>query len=66
MISDFTAGQGSEDLIDLSAFGLSDFSDVQSRASNVGADVIIDLGNGDDITLLQLQVAQLHQDDFLL
>ena len=47
-------------------FGLSGFNEVLSRATDIGADVVIDLDNGDDITLIGVQETQLHQTDFLI
>ena len=52
--------------IDLTAFALEDFDDVVGRASEQDGDVVIDLGNGDTLELAELQVAQLHSDDFLV
>ena len=65
-ISDFTAGAGSDDDIDLSGHSaVGDFGAVQAAAGQVGADTVIDLGDGDTITLLGVNVGTLHQDDFL-
>ncbi|MEM9619537.1 MAG: calcium-binding protein, partial [Pseudomonadota bacterium] len=66
-IADFTVGAGSEDVITLNGFGAAfdAFSDVQAAASQAGNDVVIDLGGGDTITLLNRLVGDLHQDDFL-
>jgi Ca2+-binding RTX toxin-like protein len=63
-INNFTPGAGSEDAIDLRAFGLADFNDVQ--ATQNGANTVIDLGGGDSITLIGVNVGDLHPDDFLL
>ena len=38
---------------------------VQSIASQVGNHTVIDFGGGDSITLLGINVGDLHQDDFL-
>jgi len=65
VISDFKPGQGSVDRIDLSAYGFADFAAVLSQASNSGSDVLLNLGNGNTITLKNVQVSQLHQDDFI-
>ena len=66
-ISDFTAGAGSDDVIDLmNVTGADSFADVQNAASQSGADTQIDFGNGDTITLLGVNVGDLHEDDFLL
>ncbi len=63
-IIDFIAGQGTDDWIDRPAFGLSGFYEVLSRATDIGANVAIDPDNGDNITLIGVQEAQLHQTDF--
>ena len=65
-IADFQAGAASDDEIDLTGVGsaISSFSDVVSHASQIGSDIVIDFGNGDSITLLGVNLASLHQDDF--
>ncbi len=61
-IRDFTAG----DVIDLTGeTSINSFADVQAAASQVGADVLIDMGAGDSVTLLGVDLTDLHQDDFL-
>jgi hypothetical protein len=65
-VTDFTVGAATDDTIDLTgSSAASDFEDVQSIASQVGNHTIIDLGGGDSITLLGINVGDLHQDDFL-
>jgi hypothetical protein len=66
LIGDFTPGQGTLDRINLTAFGFGNFANVISRATNSGANILLDLGTGDRITLKGIQVNQLHQDDFIL
>ena len=66
-ITDFTAGAASEDVLNL--FGVSrlgGFAAVQNIASQVGADTLLDFGGGDTITLLGVDLAALHPDDFLI
>jgi Ca2+-binding RTX toxin-like protein len=63
-ITDFVAGQGSEDRIDLSAFDL-DFDWLVANTSDVDGSAIIDLG-GRHLTLQGVSSSSLHQDDFLL
>ena len=64
-IADFTAGAGVEDVIRLVGFGMNSFADVSSRATQVGADVVISLATGDSLTLANVSLSNLHADDFL-
>ncbi len=65
-IDGFAAGAGSEDRIDLRAFGDGiSFDWLMAHASDVGGNAVIDLG-GQQLTLLGVDVASLHQDDFLI
>ena len=64
-ITDFTAGAGSDDRIDISAFGFGTFADVQA-AADLGADVTIQLDADDSVILLGVQAADLHSDDFII
>lgn len=67
IIGDFTAGVGSDDVIDLAEVTtLNSFEGVQAAARQVGADVQIDAGGGDSINLIGINLADLHQDDFLV
>ena len=61
--TDFTAGAGSEDVIEISGFGTAfdEASEVIAAASQDGADVLIDFGTGDTIRLLNTTLADLHQ-----
>jgi Ca2+-binding RTX toxin-like protein len=65
-ITDFVAGAGMPDKIDLtgvaSIFAL---SDVLALATQDGADTLIDFGGGNSIRLLNVNVGNLHADDFL-
>jgi Ca2+-binding RTX toxin-like protein len=68
VITDFVAGAGTQDVIDLSVMGASfdTFAEVFAAASDDGfGNTVIDFGGGDTITLLGVAVADLHQDDFL-
>ncbi|MEZ5983790.1 MAG: calcium-binding protein [Parvularculaceae bacterium] len=66
-IDDFTAGAGTEDAIQLLAFGASfdTFAEVIAAASQVGADTVIDFGGGDTLTLVGVAPGDLHEDDFI-
>lgn len=62
---DFEAGSGSDDVIDLTAFShIADLQDVLAAAYEVGNATWIDLGNGDEIGLNNVAIADLHTDDF--
>ncbi|WP_425410227.1 Ig-like domain-containing protein [Hyphococcus sp.] len=64
---DFTAGAGSEDVIQLLVFGTAfdTFAEVMAASNQNGADVIIDFGGGDTITLVNTNLGELHEDDFI-
>ena len=65
-ITDFTAG-GVEDTIDLSGLNVfAGFADVMASAQQIGADVVLDFGAGDGITLSGIMLADLTVDDFLI
>ncbi len=66
-IQDFVAGAGTEDRIDLRGIaGATDFDAVMAHAQDVDGGVVLDLGNGAEMTLMGVSVAALHADDFLL
>jgi len=67
VITDFSAGAGSPDVIEFSSHpGFASFADVQAAASNDGfGNTIIDLGGGNSLTLEGVSAASLHTDDFL-
>ncbi len=64
---DFVAGGGTDDAIELIAFGadFDTFAEVIAAASDNGAHTTIDFGGGDSILLLNVVVADLHEDDFI-
>ena len=64
IITDFAAGPGSEDRIDLSAFAGRSLIDLLKHTTQVGTDAVIDLGGGDSITLQNVSKASLNIDDF--
>ncbi len=59
-VLDFQSGQ---DELDLTDFGFASFADVQAAAEEDGDDLVIDLGNGDSVTLVGVSEAELSQDD---
>jgi Ca2+-binding RTX toxin-like protein len=67
-IQDFAAGAGSDDVIDLQALpGFDTFADVQAAITDDGfGNSVIDLGGGNQITLIGVTESALHADDFLL
>jgi hypothetical protein len=65
-VTDFVAGEGTDDAIDLSAFGFHSFADVMSHASQSGSDVILNLGGKDKIVLEGVSLGALAADDFAL
>jgi glucose/arabinose dehydrogenase/uncharacterized protein (DUF2141 family) len=66
VINDFTAGTATVDKIDLMAFSnIHTFGDAMSRATQVGANTVLDFGNGDTLTLLGVDRTSLSVDDFV-
>ncbi|MGB9367024.1 MAG: FG-GAP-like repeat-containing protein [Xanthobacteraceae bacterium] len=66
VVTDFMAGANSVDRIDLAAFGgIRTLTDVLIRAAQAGSDTVINLGNGDSITLQGVNRTALNIDDFL-
>ena len=65
-LRDFTAGAASEDVISLTGFGAAfdTFAEVIGAATQTGAHVTIDFGNGDTLIIRNTLVAALHADDF--
>ena len=61
----FAAGVGSEDAIDLRGYGFGSFAD-DVISETVDGHTLIDLGDGDSITLIGVLHTALHEDDFLL
>ncbi len=63
-IHGFQAGGG--DRVDLSGYSsVNGFAAVQARATQVGADTLITLDGGDEISLIGVDINDLIQDDFL-
>ena len=63
-IANFVPGAGIGDVLDLRAFGIDSASKFAQIATNQGANVVAELGGGDRLTLLGVQVAQFHDNDF--
>ncbi|MDP2295755.1 MAG: M10 family metallopeptidase C-terminal domain-containing protein [Pseudolabrys sp.] len=64
-IADFLAGPGVVDVINLRmGASVTSFADVLARATQSGSDTVLDFSGGDMITLLNVNVGLLHNDDF--
>ncbi len=66
-ITDFTAGTGSEDTVNLTALNLGGLNDLLAIADDNGGttDTTISFSSNDSVTLIGVQVSDLHQDDFI-
>jgi VCBS repeat-containing protein len=64
VVTDFTAGNGTDDVLELRGFGFSDLAGFRAVSSQVGTDVVIQLNANDSITLRDVQLADLSNDDF--
>lgn len=64
-VADFSAGNASGDVIDLSEF-FSSFSDVMAHSRQRGSDVVITLDNNDTLVLEKVHLDALNAGDFLL
>ncbi|PSO16455.1 hypothetical protein C7G42_23290 [Bradyrhizobium sp. MOS003] len=62
-IGDFSHAQG--DKIDLSGVGIYNLADVQAIASQQGSNTFINFGNGDSLTLQNVNLASLTAADFI-
>jgi hypothetical protein len=63
----FVAGAGTDDRVALGSMPqIESFDDVLALATQVGADTVIDFGNGDVLTLRGVVRANLRADDFLI
>jgi len=65
-IMDFSTGAGSDDVIDITDFGFADFAELLAATNDSGADTVITLDGDDSLTLIGVQEANLHEDDFLI
>ena len=65
-VEDFTAGAGSVDRLDLQAVtSIGDMTELLAASRDEGADTVIDFGGGNEVTLVGVSRASLHEDDFL-
>ncbi|WP_349963373.1 calcium-binding protein [Rhizobium sp. ZPR3] len=62
-ITDFQAGAGSVDVLEFDNSLFADFEDVLAAAAQVGNDTVITHDAGNTITLKNVALANLHQDD---
>lgn len=67
IVTDFTAGAATDDVIRLFGRGaaLDTLTELLALSTQVGADVVINLGGGDTITLQNVTLASLDASDFL-
>ncbi len=66
VVQDFVAGAGTDDAVDIVGMGYTDLASVMANATQSGTDTVIDFGNGDILTLVGVDKASLHADDFVL
>lgn len=64
VITDFTAGAGTEDAVMFSTSIFSTYAQVIANARQVGADTWIESGPGNVVVLQNVALGSLHQDDF--
>lgn len=64
-IQDFAPGSALSDVLQFDRSVFNDFASVVSHASQVGADVVITATDLDALTLKNIQIGTLHQNDFL-
>ena len=65
-IEDFSAGSATPDVLDLSGRGFANAQAVLANASADGGDVVIDLGGGDEVRLVGIELSELQSDDFIV
>ncbi len=63
-VADFQVGSGSLDVIELANSLFTDFEDVLASAAQVGSDTLITYDAENTITLKNVAMTSLHQDDF--
>ena len=65
-ITDFVAGAGTHDVLDITAFDFASFADVTNAASQVGEDTLIQLDVDDSATPLGVSLGDLIAVDVLI
>ena len=65
-IESFVAGAGTDDKIDLRALSGLTYDWIIAHATMVDGNAVLDLGNGEQMTLVGVNVASLSTDDFML
>ncbi|HZF30303.1 MAG TPA: hypothetical protein VE907_14390 [Gammaproteobacteria bacterium] len=67
VVSDFLAGAGTDDVIDLrQLIGFDTFADVQAHLSDTVGGALLDFGGGDSLLLQGVTSTSLAADDFLV
>ena len=65
-VMDFTAGDSSGDVIEPTGYGVANFAQLQTVMTQDGGDVMIAFDSDNQITLHDVTLGQLNQNDFLL
>jgi Ca2+-binding RTX toxin-like protein len=65
-ITDFVAGAGTDDVVDLLAFESAVASAAVANATQVGNDTVLNFGDDQTLTLMGVDVTTLHSNDFLI
>ncbi|MCB1473948.1 MAG: hypothetical protein KDJ68_13990, partial [Rhodobiaceae bacterium] len=66
IITDFSAGAGAGDVLNIAAFGFADFAAVQAATTDTAGGALIQLDADDSVTLQGVLKADLAGDDFVL
>jgi hypothetical protein len=68
VISEFTPGMDSDDVIDVSDFGFAGLGDLLARGETDASsgDTIIALDEVDSLTLVGVSITDLHENDFII
>ncbi len=64
-ITDFQAGEGTEDIVDLSAFGITGLATLIREVSDFNSGINFVLAGDTSLTLLGVNRADFHEADFL-
>jgi Ca2+-binding RTX toxin-like protein len=65
-ITDFAATGSGRDTIQLRGFGISSFAELATRLTQMGADTVLSLGDGDGLVLKNVALAELTENNFKL